>query len=94
MIAADQARANSTWPVTVHPGRQGALAEDQPAQRVDGHGDRLVGGERLQPAGHGLDRDEHRTGERQREHAHVGAGLDRLGGADHQPRATITHDQA
>src|SRR5512133_2411646 len=54
MIAADQARAQhlaGDGP----PGRQGALAEDQPAQRVGGHGDRLVGGERLQPAGHGLD---------------------------------------
>jgi len=27
-------------------------------------------------------------------HTHVGGGLDRFGGADHQPSAAITHDQA
>src|SRR5712691_6864362 len=53
------------------PGRQGPLPEHQPAQRVGDRGDRLVGGERLQPARHGLGRDKHRAGERQREHPHV-----------------------
>jgi hypothetical protein len=39
--------------------RQGALAEDQAAERVGGHGDGLVGGEGLQSGRHGLGGDEH-----------------------------------
>lgn len=70
-------------------GWEGALTEDQAAERVGGDGDGLVGGERLEPGRHGLAGTNTELLKARGKHADEDACLDRLCDPDHQADGAV-----